>query len=242
MTQHIPINIELLLDYEPEELALEILAYMKSGYSSAVEQGTISLGYIIPELLAEGLHGGVLDRETREKCQRAIVEAWGWLEANSLLVWSDPSNGTNGFRRLTRRAENLTPEELKLFQNAVKLAPDNLHPRIRKRVWSNFLRGEFAVAVFYAAREVEISVKDRSNIEDIGVSLIRAAFHPQTGPLSDKSVKKGEMQARSDLFAGFLGSYKNPGSHRDVNLEDPIEAMQVVLFASHLLSIIDECQ
>ena len=239
--QHQPINIQLLLEYEPEELALEILAYIKSGQSSAVAQNTISLGHIISELLGDGFHGPTLDRDTREECQRAIIEAWGWLEANSLLVWSDPSNGSSGFRMLTRRAEKLAPAELKLFQSAVKLSPDSLHPKIRERVWSNFLRGEYSVAVFYAAREIEVFVKEKSAINDIGVSLIRAAFHPKTGPLTDNNVEPGERQARSDLFAGFLGSYKNPGSHRDINLEDPIEAMQVVLFASHLLSTVEDC-
>jgi hypothetical protein len=37
-----------------------------------------------------------------------------------------------------------------------------------------------------------------------------------TGPLTDKGVEPGERQARSDLFAGAIGSYKNSQSHRDV--------------------------
>ena len=48
-----------------------------------------------------------------------------------------------------------------------------------------------------------------------------------------------EREARSALFAGAIGSYKNPRSHRDVHLSDPIEAIEVVMLANHPLRIVD---
>ena len=44
---------------------------------------------------------------------------------------------------------------------------------------------------------------------DLGVPMMRRAFAPDIGPLTDKSAPKGEQQALSDLFAGAIGSYKN---------------------------------
>ena len=131
-------------------------------------------------------------------------------------------------------------DELQLFVDAKGLSRDHLHPRISQKVWGEFIRGQFDTAVFIAAKAVEVSVKEKTGIEEVGVSLMRTAFKKKIGPLSDTSINEGEQEARMHLFAGFIGSYKNPGSHRDVDMENPIEAMQVVMFASHLLHLIDQ--
>jgi hypothetical protein len=49
---------------------------------------------------------------------------------------------------------------------------------------------------------------------------------------------KGEREARAHLFAGAIGSYKNPHSHRSVDLK-ATDAVEMLLLASHLLRILD---
>ena len=59
------------------------------------------------------------------------------------------------------------------------------------------------------------------------------SFTSAATPLTDVHQLPGERQALSDLFAGAIGSYKNPHSHRSVSLTDPEEAQEMVLLASH---------
>src|SRR6516225_2765395 len=74
---------------------------------------------------------------------------------------------------------------------------------------------------------------------DIGADLMRAAFHPDNGPLTDTSLPKSERESLAHLFAGAIGSYKNPSSHRTVAITDIRDAQEQVLLASHLLGIVD---
>ena len=52
----------------------------------------------------------------------------------------------------------------------------------------------------------------------------------------------GERQARSDLFAGAIGSFKNPTSHRSVTYSDPTEASEVIMLADLLMQILDSIE
>ena len=68
---------------------------------------------------------------------------------------------------------------------------------------------------------------------------MRKAFDGENGPLRSKSQVKAERDALAHLFAGAIGSYKNPHSHRTVTITDHKEAQEMVMLASHLLSIVD---
>ena len=117
-----------------------------------------------------------------------------------------------------------------------------LHPIIAKKVWPIFLQGTYDSAVFEAFKAVEIAVRKAGNYAetDIGVPLMRKAFNVDSGNLTDQNQHPAEKQAMSDLFAGVIGSYKNPGSHRDVEIAAE-EAVELIIFANHLFRIVDSC-
>jgi uncharacterized protein (TIGR02391 family) len=131
--------------------------------------------------------------------------------------------------------------EFASFQIARLLPREILHRNLADSVWRAFMRGEYDGAVFHAMKTVEVAVREAAGLSagEIGVSLVRRAFDVEKGPLTNMTAERAERQARSDLFAGAMGSYKNPHSHRDVNLNDPAEAMETILLANHLLRILD---
>lgn len=121
--------------------------------------------------------------------------------------------------------------------------PDiQLHYKLSTKVRGAFLAGLYDSAVFEAFKQVEISVREAGGYTemDYGTTLMRKAFDAEKGILTDMRQPSGEREAMSHLFAGAIGLYKNPGSHRDVYFSME-EATELIIVASHLLWIVNSC-
>ena len=241
---------ELFLNLEPEELAGPLLVALE-GSDNIIPRNIIS--FSVMSLCFNSMPKEKSQKypsEHQDNMLFALMEAWQWLEREGFVALR-PTNlsnlksaGSISTYFVTKRGKCIeTPEALEAYRKANLLPKRQLHPIIAQKVWSLFLRGDYDTAVFQAFKEVEIAVRKADNYDetDLGIKLMRKAFHVENGNLTDPNQQKAEKQARSDLFAGAIGSFKNPHSHRDVPVTAE-EATEMIIFASLLLRIVDSRQ
>ena len=168
-----------------------------------------------------------------------VSDTWAWLVAEG-CVGPDPKQ-SSGWYRVTERGQRLSEEGTLSNVFADQRIPEDIHEQLRESR-TLFRGGKIELGVFAAMREVEVSLRDKSGSSNdlIGVALARQALHPEKGPLADNRLEKGECQAIADLYAGALGAFKNPTSHRVVDYEDPARAADVIVLADLLLRMLDE--
>ena len=239
ITQLVP-DWNVLVNLEPEELAGKLLFVLRKRTPYG---GKYHLGNLMREfwMTTPPIKHPYESAQDRALIELAIAEAWAYLEAQGLLI-SSPEDGQHGWRVLSRRARKFESEAEFARSSVARLLPKEvLHPSIAEKVWMAFMRGDFENAAFQAMKAVEVAVRGAAGYgnDRFGVPMMRDAFSPGKGPLTDLGADGGEQVARMEVFAGAIGSYKNPSSHREIDLDDPVEALEIILFANHLLRIVD---
>lgn len=169
----------------------------------------------------------------------ACSAAWSWLEANGFIARHPEQD--NEWYLPSRRGEALRNHQaLRRFMTSEQLPEAFLHLELIKHVRPLFFQSRFDTAVFEAFKALEVSIRNSAGLghDLVGVALVSRAFHPEDGPLTDQQAERGERVALMNLMAGAIGSYKNPSSHRRMEIEAK-EARDMIILASHLLKIVD---
>jgi len=171
------------------------------------------------------------------EAQHALSEAFGWLRSHVLIARKP--GGTEPLAIFVTRRGHATLDKGLAWLRATARLDIDLVPELERAARPQVLRGDTELAAFAAMREVEIAVRKASGLPDnlIGVKLMQEAFKAG-GPLHDPDMEAGESVAAMNLYMGALGLFKNPSSHRQVNFDDPIEAIEIILLADLLLRLL----
>jgi len=222
---------EELLELEPEDIAPLLLEYLNQGPGRQLSRYNFTL------------HGSELAQyagQRYDEIARAVAEAWMVLEREGLLA-PEPGQSSGAWAFITRRGKTLQSRtDFQAYLKGSLLPAKALDPVLATKVRPLFLRGDYDTAVFRAFKEVEIRVRTVGGYPEelIGTDLMRKPFDPENGPLAERARPAAEREATAHLFAGAIGLFKNPSSHRDVAFGAE-EAADVIRLANYLIQWVE---
>jgi hypothetical protein len=232
-----------LLEATEVEIERAVLLRVVECYADPVRRMVARDGVSV-ELFERG--GYDYDVRKRTEIEKAIGLAWKRLEDAGLLEEPDFDNGKNGFRVPSEKGRAAAAKfDFAAAMTRGSFSRKMFHPLLPDAAWLAFRAGNHDAAVFEAFKAVEIAVRKKGlgkngiDTTDYGVDLMKKAFDPNAGPLSDKGASRPRRTRRCELFTGALGDLQNPKAHHDPATTDPLVAVEEMMVACALLRIVD---
>jgi uncharacterized protein (TIGR02391 family) len=192
---------------------------------------------IVPYWINEYFKITMNDQEI-QLAQEAIQE----LKTSGLMV-KDGTQREEVFQVLTQKGKTLVEKSQDPDVHALRLEEVLRNQDLLEVSLDPFNEGDYETAIFKAFRFVEEQVRAKSGLGagDIGVDLMTKAFNPTKGLLEVPTCAvPAEQEGIMSLFRGAISLFKNPSSHRTVNYNDRIIAIQTIGFAELLLDILSK--
>ena len=227
-----------VLALSPSELAGKLIPILRKCDEPINVPHTIAL---IPAAMPPPFNVDGYPEDRCNEIRGALWDAFEWLADHGLIERTEQYPKLGWIIKLSNEAKKVKSEaDFQTLMLWRSVNDDMLHPKIATKAVTHLARGEHADAMAFAMKSVEIAVRDACGFgsEVYGVKLMHKAFG-EDGPLRDRDADKGEEEGLRLLFAGAVGAYKNPHSHRDVHVKDVAEALTIVMFASQLLHVVD---
>jgi hypothetical protein len=231
MAQRFGIPLIEFASVDVDELAVLVVEYPRREVANGRKP---HVGNALNDVHIEAGESGLSQNDERQ-AQARLAEAWQWMRNHLLLI---PGEGF--WEALGPAADFVTVPGYLLETRAKDLLGGlTIDEQLRHETEGSFRRGSYAAAVLAAFRLVEARVRDAGRLPRgvVTQKVMFAAFNPG-GPLADPQLLDSENQGRAQLFAGAIAAIKNEHSHRIVNIDDPQEAAELVLFANMLLRIL----
>lgn len=124
------------------------------------------------------------------------------------------------------------------------LMPESyVHPTIIKKCFSLLHNHEYESAILQAFKAIEVSVREKINApaDCFGEKLLKKAFNPDDGVLTNRKLPRAERFAFLNYITGAFSFYRNSSSHRDV-VFDFTTAFKKILVASDLLTAVEDAE
>lgn len=174
--------------------------------------------------------------EDVKAADKLLGEAWQRLQAHGLIMQA-PDQALGSRTVTSKGAEVATSSNFPEMMARLRLSREMLHLDLQGSVYDRFAARDYDGAVLGAFVILEDAVRTAAGLrpEDIGVELMKKAFNPAGGALTDTGLPAAERERLRDLFVGAIGTFKNPLSHRKIGKSDSAPVIEELMFASRLL-------